>query len=427
MLETVAHKIKVVVMVPSPLTPRWLNNYCIDALSNEFEVEYWDCSAICALKFESAEKVDREYVFTINTLKELEDNLRRIPQDSVMISNIHPEADNYNVHRLIAKYNPYRVYFSFWSNTIDESLQFNNGKEKNLQSNEENITSKHESLFRRVKHALYKNRAFLYISKFIRFKGDHRFKQFASTEKQMRMVRKNLSLYKGEFVIDVLPNKEFSINHPDYEKYLTIQRADAKPIVKGRYVVFLDSFFPYHPHLRTEDPRVDFNALVQPYFASLNSFFDKIEQYYQCEVVVAGHPSAQFIETNPYGKRKVFYNKSAELVKDSIGVCLHASYSIAFAILFDKPVCLMTNEALRKASNPRATLAAYSKVFHQPIVDTDTCKEAGSALTPFDPKIRQGYIDTFFDTKNNKLNAELVPIHINKIHEYIVAKMAEQN
>lgn len=420
MKENFFSNIKVVVMVPSPLSPRWMSNFCIDALANQYDVEYWDCSAICEIKFEANEIVERPYVYIINSLNDLENNLKRLPCDAVMISHIHHEAKgNYNVHKLIAKYNKYRVFFNFWGNMISASLNLipnNNVTENNVAI----IQRKHTDLYRKIKRFLYSIRPILYFKEFLKTQGDYRYKNFVSVDKQLRTSRKNIALYDYQFVVDVLPHKEFSINHPDYEKYLTINRSQETALVKDDYVVFLDSGFPFHPHLKTENPEVDFDALAPEYFSSLNSFFDRIEQQYKYEVVIAAHPSAKNLKKNPFGKRKVFYNKSAELVKNSKAVCMHASYSIAFAVLFNKPICLMSNAAIRRSSNMITTLDTYSKVFHLPIVDIDGHNEMEHIFQPLLPEIRDGYINLFFDTTNTKLNTELIPDYIKKIHNQIV-------
>ena len=423
-MKIMSDKIHVIVMVPSPLTPRWLNNFCIDSIAEEFIVEYWDCSAICAIKFDAAEIIDRPYIKTISSLNNFETLLKGVPKDAIMISHIHLEADNYKVHKLISKYNKYRVYFNFWSNAITENLNLDYD---DVDKENYNLTYKNrQNIFRQVKCFLFKFRPFLYVGKYLRYRGDYRYRQFVSIERQKKSINKSIALYDTEFVIDVLPRKQFSINHPDYENFLMINRLQDPPLVNSKYVVFLDSFFPFHPHLKTEDPNIDFDSLVVPYFASLNKFFDKIEKQYNCEVVIAAHPSAKCMRENLYGKRKVFYNKSVQLVKDSIAVCMHASYSIAYPILFNKPISLMSNIALQFASNPIATLNVYSKVFRIPIVDIDKNPQRYEFFTSFPPQIRQGYINMFFDVENQKLNSELVPMHIRKIHQQIIQKLSDE-
>ena len=406
-------------MVPSPLTPRWLNNFSIDALAASFDVEYWDCGAICDIKFEAAEVVDRPYVRTIGSLKDLEENLKRLPKDAVMISQIHLEANNYKVHKLIARYNPYRVWIFFWANAITENTVL---VPQNIQAenNESPLTPTKVGVLKRIKRLLYKSRPIYYIGKYIRYKGDYRFKQMVSIDKQMDRIKKNRDLYKHEYIIDVRPNQEYSINHPDFEKYLQLIQSDNTPLISGKYIVFLDSFFPFHPHLRTENPSVDFDALVEHYFNSLNQFFDKIEKAYDCEVVIAGHPTAQFSSRNPYGKRKVVYFKTAELVKEAFAVCLHSSFSVSFAFLFDKPFCLLTNAAIRQSSNQCSNLQMYSKVFEHPLVDTDIIEDVRDIFAPTKPEIRDGYNNMFFDIDNRKLNAELLVENIERIHNDII-------
>lgn len=418
-----SNRIRVVLMVPSPLTPRWMSNFCIDALANVFDVEYWDCGAICAIKFDASKVLERPYVYTIHTLQDLENNLNRLPADAVMFSHIHLEADNYKVHKLIAKYNPYRVCINFWANAITENTKLL--PERQVSDAEGSMVHYEKvGLLKKLKRFLFKSRVFLYLGKYIRYKGDYRFKQLVSIDRQMRMIRKQVALYKHEFIIDVRPGGDYSINHPDFEKYITLVQSEQPPLIAGKYIVFLDQNFPYHPHLKTENPSVDFDALVEPYFNSLNRFFDKLEDTYKCKVVIAGHPTAQLNGEKPFGTREVICFKTAELVKDSKAVCLHSSYSVSFAFLFDKPFCLLTNKAVRQSSNQSAALRNYSRAFEHPIIDTDDIDDVSGVFIPTKREIRDGYNNLFFDMKNHKLNTDLLVENVERIHNKILEDLS---
>ena len=40
----VNERIKLVVIMHSELVQRWLDYFCLDALNEDFDLEYWDCS-----------------------------------------------------------------------------------------------------------------------------------------------------------------------------------------------------------------------------------------------------------------------------------------------------------------------------------------------------------------------------------------------
>ena len=87
--------------------------------------------------------------------------------------------------------------------------------------------------------------------------------------------------------------------------------------------------------------------LAPLFYGSLNSFFSKVEQHFGCKVVIAAHPSSVYTN-NPFDGRDIIYNKTCELIKDCTAVCMHTSNALSYAILFNKPLALLTNKAFNK-------------------------------------------------------------------------------
>ena len=400
-------------MIPSALTERWQGMFCADELSKKFDLEYWDCSSICKPFFEASSVLDRSFSRKIIDFSDMESQLSRLPQDTVIISHIHLEGFNYKLHKLISSYNRNRVYVDFWANRITaflESSDSANNRRKEIRKNS-------------IWSQLLKRAPFLdSCVKFVEYKGGPEYRKYRDEHRKLQRYYKAVPLY-NRFLISVKPHMRYSINHPDYEKFLSVVQDGGKALVEGRYAVFLDQCFPRHPSLKTENPDIDFEALAQPYYSSLNAFFDKIEKEFKCRVVIAGHPVANY-EQNPFGDRQIFYFKTAELVASSIAVLMHCSFSISFPILFDKPVCLIANKALLQATEIRSNIGKFSIAFKKDIVDTDYAADVSKVLTPIDEAIRKKYIDTFFDTSIKESNGRLLAQHIESIHETIVNKIS---
>ena len=411
------NKIKVVIMVPSALTARWESYFCADALSKVFDLEYWDCSAVAAVAFEANESLQRDYVRTINTMQTLENELKKLPKDAVCMSHIHLEDKrNYRIHKLISTYSKNRVGVNFWASAYTENIDFATVGDK---KKEEKKPS--ESILHKIKRFLYQSRTIAYIAKYIWHRHDGKFLAWKNTPRGAEI---NWPLY-NHYMMDVRPGSEYFINHPDYEKYLSLSAASEAPLVKGEYIVYVDQYFLHHPIMPVGNPGVNFKALIKPYYASLNRFFDIIEKKYGANVVIAAHPVADYKE-NPFGGREIFYYKTAELVKDSIGVCMHNSCSMSFVVLFNKPICLFFNKQMNTVPEMRDMTIEYSQLFHLPLVDIDNFSEE-EVFTTLSPKVRYGFMKTFYDPTNKKTNPELFAENIIKIHDDIVAKMAEQN
>lgn len=402
--------IKVVIMIPSALTERWQGMFCMDALANHFDLEYWDCSDICQPSFESSSSLKREYAKTICNVLEMEENLNRLPKDTVVFSHIHLEGYNYKLHKLISSYIRNRVYIDFWANRI--SLFVEEAELKDGKSSKQTLSKKIEPFLKKIQ-PLY------YLVKYLELGGGSKYIAFRDEDRKLRRYYKAVPLY-NRFLITVKPHTAYSINHPDYEKYLSVKETNDKPLVDGRYVVYLDQCFPAHPSLKTENPDVDFESLAPSYYESMNSFFEKVEKQYGCEVVIAGHPIANY-EKNPYGGRKIIYFKTAELVASSVAVLIHCSFSVSFPILFDKPFCILSNSAIRNATEVRNNIERFSKCFEQPIIDTDNVVDVTDIFKPLSREIRERYINMFFDTSVKEKNSEILANHIISIHAKIVA------
>lgn len=110
-------KIKVVYIHPSQLSERWLQYYKLDELQNIFDIEYWDCSAFANPSFKAQEMLIRPYLYVLRNENELRENLTRIPKDSLIVCDLHKNAENYGIYKIIAKLFRQIIYINFFSNT----------------------------------------------------------------------------------------------------------------------------------------------------------------------------------------------------------------------------------------------------------------------------------------------------------------------
>lgn len=407
-------KIKVVVMVPSPLTERWMTMFCMDYLSQQFDFDYWDCSDICMPAFEASSVVDRSYVRKIGSREEMERYLKELPKDTLIMSHIHLDGFNYKIHKLISKYNKNRIYVDFWANNIFKFIY----SEPKLEDVENQ-----KSVLKKIKESLRKIDVLYYMTllfKYLKNRDVVKFKAKIDERRRQKRSKKAMSLYNN-INISVLPKQTYSINHPDYEKYISVTQNDCGSIVDGEYIVFIDQYYPLHPFLKSENPDVDFDKLVQPYYTSLNQFFDKIEKEFGCPVVIAAHPIANF-EINPFGGRRIIYFKTAELVQHSKAVLMHNSFSISFVLLFDKPFCLITNKTQQCTLKMCEKIELYGRAFVKEVVNTDSINDVRDILKKSDREVRNKYINMFFDTTVTQLNGSLLSKHLKSIYDELYSK-----
>ncbi len=127
----------------------------------------------------------------------------------------------------------------------------------------------------------------------------------------------------------------------DYDLFL---REKAAITGERDQAVFLDQYVPFHADFRVLNA-----APIDPetYYGNLRRVFDRIEGELGLQVVIAAHPRADYGDGDTYfGDRLVVKGRTAKLVGESRLVLAHNSVSIAFAVMFRKPILLLVTEAM---------------------------------------------------------------------------------
>lgn len=112
------------------------------------------------------------------------------------------------------------------------------------------------------------------------------------------------------------------------------------------YYVFIDQYLPFHPDIRI----VGMTPIdSEHYYSRLNQLFQKIEDKFKKEVIIAAHPQSYgYPERNPFNGRKIILGKTNSLVKGCKGVLTHHSTAFYYSILFDKPLLFLTSNDIQK-------------------------------------------------------------------------------
>lgn len=132
----------------------------------------------------------------------------------------------------------------------------------------------------------------------------------------------------------------------DYDIFL--EEKDKPTQVDMKMGVFLDEYLPFHPdyiHMGVSPP-----SAPEDYYPILCRFFDLLERECGIQIVIAAHPRAHYEERcKNFGRRRVYKGKTAELVRQSGLTIAHASTSLNFAVLFQKPVLFITTNRLQQS------------------------------------------------------------------------------
>ena len=138
------------------------------------------------------------------------------------------------------------------------------------------------------------------------------------------------------------------LNYIDYDTWVQYPKQgrhrQLTATLPAKYCVFLDDAQTHHPDviLASLAP-LD----VEKYHKSMRTFFDKVERETGMEVLIAAHPRPNYEGYfDKFGNRKIIQGKTIDLVANSSMVLMHFSASVSFAILFDKPIMIVTNDEL---------------------------------------------------------------------------------
>jgi len=133
--------------------------------------------------------------------------------------------------------------------------------------------------------------------------------------------------------------KLFFTHSFDYNSYLKLNGANKNK----DNIVYLDQNFTNHPAFEINKTKPITN---KSFYYKLENYLIKTSKANKCEVKIALHPSAEKKIANFSKKFKCYFDKTAELVRDSRFVVAHYTTAIAYPVLLNKPITFLTSEEL---------------------------------------------------------------------------------
>lgn len=174
--------------------------------------------------------------------------------------------------------------------------------------------------------------------------------------------KSNIHLYR---VPSASRTKILNIHYYDYDNY--ISEISKGNIIDQATVVFLDQYVPLHPENLLSGCSSEIK--VEEYYPYLRKFFDYLEATFKAKIIIAAHPRAHYDNGEDYfGGRPVIRNKTCELVGKAGLVLAHHSFSMNYAVLFNKPILFLTTEEMQKSKhgtyiNLMATILGKTPIF----------------------------------------------------------------
>lgn len=341
---------KVVYIGYQPLTDKVMEDFYFQNLKEKgIVVEYWDLSEIY-FKGVFNNKLNDEFIFKINSFSTLEDLIKR--QDilnTLFLSTITFEYRVLSLYRILSKYKCKTSFFArgalpfptATSGVGNFILKLQKAADINLLFG----FAKNKYAYFLKKNGIVKPHALV----------------FRAGEKGIQTIGVGNDIENEK-------SKIIDVNSFDYDKY--VKTKNSENLVINKYCVFLDEYFPFHPDFEMLKIRT---IEANEYYDNLNRFFDLLENKFNLKVVIAAHPKAdKYREKDFFNKRKVFFNKSAELTRNSEFVVAHCSTSISFAVLNKKPILTLTSNAIKEVMPSYFNFITYfSKILDTHLINMD--------------------------------------------------------
>lgn len=391
-------KIKLVFACKTELNQRVIDFFCLDELCKDFDLEYWDCTDFIYLPQCFENKLERPYLRKIHSIAEFRQNLNRIPTNAIITVNFNFCDKNRKVFKTLSKCFPTIVHVSFYANT-----PYSYTVKGNLSYSY--TTSFWRRVLSTIKKPFYNSLIVRTLVKILFH--PHQYRVWINLWQWEREINR----FERIVSFSCARNATYHINHPDVEQYLRMNQVAQRR--SDRYIVYIDQYFPYHVDLKYHKPDLNQNQVAKDFFPSMNRYFSFLEKQYDCKVVIAVHPMANY-QGNPYEGREMCSFQTAALVRDSIGVCMHSSNAISFVMLFDKPVVSLINGAIRKVPRLNNQVLNMTNDWHTPLIDTDMLPYEAQPMQKVDKESRQVYIDKYFgdfEAEGQLSNSELLKGH----------------
>ena len=378
-------------MIISPLNERDYKRFGIEVLiENGFDVLIFDLSKLL-FSLNNTKKYE-DLVTPISSYIDLEKKINEIKFDSVFIPFFGISSKTIRVTYMLSRLNATTVEYN--TNIIPitfQSISFINKLKINIKSlTPSSLISKLNYIYiTRLKSLRAPDYAILGGSKSDRFSEEN--------------------------------TKKIWTHTLDYDIFLEVDQ-QLERIVDEKYCVYLDDYIPYHPDNKKVGLENTFKNIADSYYSKMNSFFDYIEKMYNLKIVIAAHPRAEYNKIgNVWQGREIYYNKSICLIKYADFCMMHASTSINFPVLYNKPIIFLTLDEL----NPLygfiidgfSRAVGAKKLF----IENRLKKQEFDLKLEVDIQMYENYKESYIK-KNNTINKNSWQIFVDYIKEENVIK-----
>ena len=371
-------KNKIIIVGVSPLVKRRADVFYVDPLRERgFEVEHCNLSPCIYNLTRYSDIIDAPYALTFSQLCEFEEYLKK--QDiarTIFIVELIRSVQLQPIFTLLRKHECFCV---------------------RINPNASDMSDRHPSIINGLVKGCYG----------IKYLMKYPLRLLKSYISKRCIDRFDYEIWKCYISSGNNKQIDFHINQDDWLK----SKGEIKEVegLPQKYAVFCDEYFPYHPD-NEQFGLVDKNKVDEigaRYYKLMKDYFDFIEREYNLEVVIAAHPKSNY-HGDEFAGRRIIKFKTMELVRHAEFVMLHGSMSIAYSVIFNKPVALTIVPDIKKIFPYFEHQVFYSQYFQLPLYDLSIDLEARPQLVK--PELREKYIYEYMTSKGieDKKNIDLL-------------------
>ena len=186
-----------------------------------------------------------------------------------------------------------------------------------------------------------------------------------------QFIRPEIGVAAGSLSLHSLShvNKIVQAHNLDYDIYLEIK--DVIDTSASRQVVFLDQDYCFNSDFIYGGSSSPITS--GKYFPAISKTLHKISEELQISMCIAAHPRSTYLQQNQdyFEGISIKYGVTAQLIRDCSVVLCHNSTAIQLAVLFEKPIIIVTTDELNNASEVRESIACFATALGKSIINID--------------------------------------------------------
>lgn len=183
----------------------------------------------------------------------------------------------------------------------------------------------------------------------------------------------------------------------DYLNYVELNKLKFNNSINHNDIIFIDQYWGYHPDV-DNSKFID----VKYYYKNLNKFFKYITKKINKNLGIAAHPRANY-KINPFDY-PIIKDDTIKLIKNSKLILAHHSTAIAYAVLYNKPIIILSLDKIKRTNSGKLTFQLAKEIGCERII-IDKKYNFPKDIPKVNQYLYKKYIDNYLIS--SKYNSEI--------------------